>query len=696
LEFEIMARSHPLEKYRNIGIMAHIDAGKTTTTERILYYTGKSYKIGEVHDGAATMDWMEQEQERGITITSAATTCFWNDHRINIIDTPGHVDFTIEVERSLRVLDGAVACFDGVAGVEPQSETVWRQAEKYRVPRMCFVNKLDRTGASFERCVDMIRDRLGARPLVLYLPIGIESSFIGLVDLVHNRAIIWQNEALGAKFDYTDIPDDLKDAAEAARAELIETVVEQDDAVMEQYLEGNEPDADTIKKLIRKGTLNFSFVPVLCGSAFKNKGVQPLLDAVVDYLPSPLDIPDVEGVKLDGETKDTRPPADDAPFSALAFKIMNDPFVGTLTFARIYSGKLEAGTSVTNSVKDKKEKVGRMLLMHANSREDISEAYAGDIVALAGLKETTTGDTLCASNAPIILERMEFPEPVIELSVEPKTKADQEKMGVALNRLAREDPSFRVSSDAESGQTIIKGMGELHLEILVDRMKREFKVEANVGAPQVAYREYLAKPVDIDYTHKKQSGGSGQFGRVKFKLTPGERGSGITFVDSVKGGNIPKEYIPAVEKGMRETAASGSLVGFPIIDFEIDLYDGAYHDVDSSALAFEIAGRAAMREAAQKAGIKLLEPIMKVEVVTPEDYLGDVIGDLNSRRGQIQGTDTRGNAQAVEAIVPLANMFGYVNQLRSFTQGRAQYTMQFSHYDEVPANVAAEVKEKLA
>ena len=690
------ARQTPLERYRNIGIMAHIDAGKTTTTERILYYTGKSYKIGEVHDGAATMDWMEQEQERGITITSAATTCFWNDHRINIIDTPGHVDFTIEVERSLRVLDGAVACFDGVAGVEPQSETVWRQAEKYRVPRMCFVNKLDRTGASFERCVEMIRDRLGARPLVLYLPIGIESSFIGLVDLVHNRAIVWQNEALGAKFDYTDIPDDLKDAAEAARAELIETVVEQDDAVMEQYLEGNEPDADTIKKLIRKGTLNFSFVPVLCGSAFKNKGVQPLLDAVVDYLPSPLDIPDVEGVKLDGETKDTRPPADDAPFSALAFKIMNDPFVGTLTFARIYSGKLEAGTSVTNSVKDKKEKVGRMLLMHANSREDISEAYAGDIVALAGLKETTTGDTLCASNAPIILERMEFPEPVIELSVEPKTKADQEKMGVALNRLAREDPSFRVSSDVESGQTIIKGMGELHLEILVDRMKREFKVEANVGAPQVAYREYLAKPVDIDYTHKKQSGGSGQFGRIKFKLTPGERGAGITFVDSVKGGNIPKEYIPAVEKGMRETAASGSLVGFPIIDFEIELYDGAYHDVDSSALAFEIAGRAGMREAAQKAGIKLLEPIMKVEVVTPEDYLGDVIGDLNSRRGQIQGTDTRGNAQAVEAIVPLANMFGYVNQLRSFTQGRAQYTMQFSHYDEVPANVAAEVKEKLA
>jgi elongation factor G len=692
----IMARSHPLEKYRNIGIMAHIDAGKTTTTERILYYTGKSYKIGEVHDGAATMDWMEQEQERGITITSAATTCFWNDHRINIIDTPGHVDFTIEVERSLRVLDGAVACFDGVAGVEPQSETVWRQAEKYHVPRMCFVNKLDRTGASFERCVDMIKDRLGARPMVLYLPIGIESTFVGLVDLVRNRAIVWQNEALGANFDYVEIPDDLKDAAEMARAELIEMAVEQDDDVMEQYLEGNMPDEATLTRLIRKGTLNFSFVPVLCGSAFKNKGVQPLLDAVVDYLPSPLDIKDVEGLKLDGVTPDTRPPSDDAPFSALAFKIMNDPFVGTLTFARIYSGKLEAASSVTNSVKDKKEKVGRMLLMHANSREDIQEAFAGDIVALAGLKETTTGDTLCASNAPIILERMEFPEPVIELSVEPKTKADQEKMGVALNRLAREDPSFRVSSDAESGQTIIKGMGELHLEILVDRMRREFKVEANVGAPQVAYREYLGKAVDIDYTHKKQSGGSGQFGRVKFKVTPGERGSGIIFNDNVKGGNIPKEYIPSVEKGMRETAASGSLVGFPIIDFEIELYDGAYHDVDSSALAFEIAGRAAMREAAQKSGIKLLEPIMKVEVVTPEDYLGDVIGDLNSRRGQIQGTDTRGNAQAVEAIVPLANMFGYVNQLRSFTQGRAQYTMQFSHYDEVPANVAAEVKEKLA
>ena len=691
-----MARSHPLDKYRNIGIMAHIDAGKTMTTERILYYTGKSYKIGEVHEGTATMDWMEQEQERGITITSAATTCFWNDHRINIIDTPGHVDFTIEVERSLRVLDGAVACFDGVAGVEPQSETVWRQAEKYRVPRMCFVNKLDRTGANFEMCVDMIRDRLGARPLVLYLPVGIESSLKGLVDLVENRAIIWLDESLGAKFEYQDIPADLAEKAAKAREELIEMVVEQDDDVMETYLEGNLPDVATIKRLIRKGTLNFSFVPVLCGSAFKNKGVQPLLDAVVDYLPSPLDIPDIEGLKLDGVTPETRAPRDDEPFSALAFKIMNDPFVGTLTFARIYSGKLETASQVTNSVKDKKEKVGRMLLMHANDREDIQVAYAGDIVALAGLKDTTTGDTLCAINAPIILERMEFPDPVIEVAVEPKTKADQEKMGIALNRLAREDPSFRVTSDHESGQTIIKGMGELHLEILVDRMKREFKVEANVGAPQVAYREYLAKKVDIDYTHKKQSGGSGQFGRVKFTVEPGERGSGIIFNDEIKGGNIPKEYIPSVEKGMRETAESGSLIGFPIIDFVIRLYDGAYHDVDSSALAFEICARAAMREAAQKAGIKLLEPIMKVEVVTPDDFMGDVIGDMNSRRGQIQGTDSRGNAQVVEAMVPLANMFGYVNQLRSFTQGRAQYTMHFSHYDEVPANVAEEVKAKLA
>ncbi|WP_336978003.1 elongation factor G [Altererythrobacter fulvus] len=697
-----MARSHPIERYRNFGIMAHIDAGKTTTTERILYYTGKSYKIGEVHDGAATMDWMEQEQERGITITSAATTCFWKaeegngpEHRLNIIDTPGHVDFTIEVERSLRVLDGAVAAFDGVAGVEPQSETVWRQAEKYGVPRMCYINKLDRTGADFYYCVQTIIDRLGAVPLVLYLPIGAESGFKGLVDLVNNRAIIWKDESLGAEFFYEEIPADLADKAAEYREKLVELAVEQDDAATEAYLEGVAPDVAQLKALIRKGTLEHAFVPVLCGSSFKNKGVQALLDAVVDYLPSPIDVPAIKGVKPGSDEEDSRPSSDEAPFSALAFKIMNDPFVGSLTFARIYSGKLSKG-SYLNSVKEKDEKIGRMLLMHSNNREDIDEAFAGDIVALAGLKETTTGDTLCAKNAPIILERMEFPEPVIELSVEPKTKADQEKMGIALNRLAAEDPSFRVSTDHESGQTIIKGMGELHLEILVDRMRREFKVEANVGAPQVAYRESLSKPVDVDFTHKKQSGGTGQFGRVKVKVAPGERGAGITFIDEIKGGNIPREYIPSIEKGMREQAASGYLIGFPIIDFEIRLYDGAYHDVDSSTIAFEIAGRGAMREVAEKAGIKLLEPIMKVEVVTPEEFMGDVIGDMNSRRGQIQGTDSRGNAQVVEAFVPLANMFGYVNELRSFTQGRAQYTMQFSHYDEVPANVAAEVKEKLA
>ncbi len=697
-----MAREYPLDRYRNIGIMAHIDAGKTTTTERILYYTGKSYKIGEVHDGAATMDWMEQEQERGITITSAATTTFWQaddgkgpKHRINIIDTPGHVDFTIEVERSLRVLDGAVAVFDGVAGVEPQSETVWRQADKYKVPRMCFINKLDRTGADFYYCVQSIIDRLGAVPLVMYLPIGAEGGLKGVVDLVNNRGIVWLDESLGAKFDYVEIPADMADKAAEYRHQLLETIVELDDDVMEAYLDGNEPDVATIKRLIRKGTLAQAFVPITCGSAFKNKGVQPLLDAVVDYMPSPIDVPPIQGINPDTDAEDSRPSDDNAPFAALAFKIMNDPFVGSLTFTRIYSGKLEKGI-VLNSVKDKKEKIGRMLLMHANSREDINEAFAGDIVAIAGMKDTTTGDTLCDPSKPIILERMEFPDPVIELSVEPKTKADQERMGIALNRLAAEDPSFRVSSDHESGQTIIKGMGELHLEILVDRMKREFKVEANVGAPQVAYRESLARPVELTYTHKKQSGGSGQFGEVKVKLSPGERGQGINFIDSIKGGNIPREYIPSVEKGMRETAATGSLIGFPIIDFDIELLDGKYHDVNSSALAFEIAGRGAMREAAQKAGIKLLEPIMKVEVVTPEDFMGDVIGDLNSRRGQIQGTDTRGNAQVVEAFVPLANMFGYVNELRSFSQGRAQYTMQFSHYDEVPANVAAEVKEKLA
>ncbi|MCM8557494.1 elongation factor G [Sphingomicrobium sediminis] len=697
-----MARSHPIERYRNIGIMAHIDAGKTTTTERILYYTGKSYKIGEVHDGAATMDWMEQEQERGITITSAATTTFWKandgqgeEHRINIIDTPGHVDFTIEVERSLRVLDGAVAVFDGVAGVEPQSETVWRQADKYKVPRMCFINKLDRTGADFYYCVNSIVERLGATPLVLALPIGAEDQLKGIVDLVEMRGVVWEDESLGAKFNYTDIPADMADKAAEYREKLVELAVEQDDDAMMAYLEGEQPDTATLKSLIRKGTLARAFVPVLCGSAFKNKGVQPLLDAVVEYMPSPIDVPAIEGIVPDTEETTKRPSSDDEPFAALAFKIMNDPFVGSLTFARIYSGKLSKG-SVLNTVKDKKEKIGRMLLMHSNNREDIEEAFAGDIVAIAGLKDTTTGDTLCAEKAPVILERMEFPDPVIELSVEPKTKADQEKMGIALNRLAAEDPSFRVSTDHESGQTIIKGMGELHLDILVDRMKREFKVEANVGAPQVAYRESLKKPVELTYTHKKQSGGSGQFGEVKVALTPGERGAGITFTDNVKGGNIPKEYIPSVEKGMRETAETGSLIGFPIIDFDIELLDGKYHDVDSSALAFEITGRAAMREAAQRAGIKLLEPVMKVEVVTPEDYLGDVIGDLNSRRGQIQGTDSRGNAQVVSAHVPLANMFGYINELRSFTSGRAQYSMQFSHYDEVPQNVADELKAKLA
>ena len=710
-----MAREYPLERYRNIGIMAHIDAGKTTTTERILYYTGKSYKIGEVHDGAATMDWMEQEQERGITITSAATTTFWTaedpsmdpmsspealregqeKHRINIIDTPGHVDFTIEVERSLRVLDGAVAVFDGVAGVEPQSETVWRQADKYGVPRMCFINKLDRTGADFYYCVQSIIDRLGATPLVLYLPVGAESDLQGVVDLVGNRAIIWDNEQLGATYQHTEIPADLADKAAEYREKLIETVVEQDDDVMEAYLEGEMPDVATLKRLIRKGTMERAFVPVLCGSAFKNKGVQPLLDAVVDYMPSPLDVPAIEGIIPDTDEKDSRPSSDDEPFSALAFKIMNDPFVGSLTFTRIYSGQLSKG-SVLNSVKDKKEKIGRMLLMHSNNREDIDEAFAGDIVAIAGLKETTTGDTLCATSSPIILERMEFPDPVIELSVEPKTKADQEKMGVALNRLAAEDPSFRVTTDHESGQTIIKGMGELHLDILVDRMKREFKVEANVGAPQVAYRESLGREIEVDYTHKKQSGGTGQFARAKMSFKPGERGQGVVFEESIKGGNIPKEYIPSLEKGIRDQAESGYMIGFPIIDFTIHVTDGAYHDVDSSTVAFEICGKGAMREAADRGGIKLLEPVMKVEVVTPEDYLGDVIGDLNSRRGQIQGTDSRGNAQAVEAFVPLANMFGYVNELRSFTQGRAQYTMQFSHYDEVPSSEAQKVKEKLA
>ena len=687
---------YTLDKYRNIGIMAHIDAGKTTTTERVLYYTGKSHKIGEVHDGAATMDWMEQEQERGITITSAATTCFWRDHRINIIDTPGHVDFTIEVERSLKVLDGAVCVFDGVAGVEPQSETVWRQADKYKVPRICFVNKLDRTGADFYRCVDMIKERLGCKPLVLQLPVGSEADLKGVIDLVRMKAIIWQNEDLGAKFDIVDIPEELKEKSNSYRKELVEAAVEEDEKLMEAYLEGKEPSENDLIKCIRKGTLGFNFVPITTGSAFKNKGVQPLLDAVIDYLPSPKDIGNIEATKINSEDKIKMKFDDSEPFSALAFKVANDPFVGSLTFIRIYSGKINAGTSVYNSSKEKTERVGRMLLMHANSREDIKEATTGDIVALAGLKHTITGHTLCNESKPILLEPMEFPDPVIEIAVEPKTKADQEKMGEALARLAKEDPSFRVTSDEESGQTIIKGMGELHLDIIVDRMKREFKVEANVGAPQVAYRETILGSTEVTYIHKKQSGGSGQFAKVTLSVEPLEPGKGREVENKIKGGSIPKEFIPGVEKGVLSVADSGILAGFPVIDYKVTILDGLHHDVDSSVLAFEIASRMCFREACQKATLKLLEPMMKVEVVTPEDFMGDVIGDLNSRRGQVASTEPRGNATAIKATVPLANMFGYINNLRSSTQGRAQYTMQFSHYDKVPQNVQDEVTKKLA
>jgi elongation factor G len=691
-----MSRTHKIEDYRNFGIMAHIDAGKTTTTERVLYYTGKSHKIGEVHDGAATMDWMEQEQERGITITSAATTCFWNGKKLNIIDTPGHVDFTIEVERSLRVLDGAVAVFDSVAGVEPQSETVWRQADKYNVPRMCFVNKMDRMGANFWRTVDMIIDRLGAKPLVLQMPVGSEADFKGMVDLLTMKAIIWEEESLGAKFHEEDIPADLTAKAAEYRQKLLDMVVEQDDAVMEAYLEGAEPDMATIKRLIRKGTISGAFVPVLCGSAFKNKGVQPLLDAVVDYLPSPLDVPPTKGMDVKTGEEMVRHSSDEDPLSILAFKIMDDPFVGSITFCRVYSGKLEAGSSVLNSIKDKRERVGRMLLMHANSREDIKEAYAGDIVAIAGLKETRTGDTLCDPLKPIILEKMEFPDPVIEIAIEPKTKADQEKLGIALSKLAAEDPSFRVSTDQESGQTIIRGMGELHLDIKVDILKRTYKIDANIGAPQVAYRETLGKKVEIDYTHKKQSGGSGQFARIKVVFEPVEAGVGYSFESKIVGGAVPKEFVPGVEKGLESVKDNGLLAGFPVIDFKATLIDGAYHDVDSSVLAFEIAARAAFRELAEKASPKLLEPIMNVEVVTPEEFMGDVIGDLNSRRGQIVGTDSRGNAQVINAMVPLANMFGYVNTLRSMTQGRAQFTMQYDHYEAVPQQAAQEVIAKYA
>ncbi|POF31572.1 elongation factor G [Roseibium marinum] len=691
-----MSRTHKIEDYRNFGIMAHIDAGKTTTTERILYYTGKSHKIGEVHDGAATMDWMEQEQERGITITSAATTAFWKEKRLNIIDTPGHVDFTIEVERSLRVLDGAVALLDANAGVEPQTETVWRQADKYHVPRMIFVNKMDKLGADFDRCVKMIKDRLGAIPLVMQIPVGAENDFLGCIDLLKMKALIWQAENLGAAWDEVDIPAELADRAQEMRDLLIETAVEADEEAMEAYLEGEEPTYERLQAMIRKGTINNEFVPVFCGSAFKNKGVQPLLDAVVDYLPSPIEVPAIKGIDPKTEAEVDRRPSDEEPLSLLAFKIANDPFVGSLTFCRIYSGVLNKGVSLLNTVKDKRERVGRMMQMHSNSREDIDVAYAGDIVAIAGLKDTTTGDTLCDPLKPVILERMEFPAPVIEIAVEPKTKSDQEKMGLALNRLAAEDPSFRVKTDEESGQTIIAGMGELHLDIIVDRMKREFKVEANIGAPQVAYRETITKVAEVDYTHKKQSGGSGQFARIKLTIEPGESNAGFVFESKVVGGNVPKEYIPGVAKGIESVMSSGPIAGFPMLDIKATLTDGAYHDVDSSVLAFEIAGRAGFREGIQKAGPKLLEPIMKVEVVTPEDYMGDVIGDLNSRRGQIAGTENRGVVTVITAMVPLANMFGYVNNLRSMSQGRAQYSMVFDHYEQVPQAVAEEVQAKYA
>ena len=677
-----MARTTEINKYRNIGICAHIDAGKTTTTERILYYTGKSHKIGEVHDGNATMDWMEQEQERGITITSAATTCYWNDYRINIIDTPGHVDFTIEVERSLKVLDGAVCCFDGVAGVEPQSETVWRQADRYKVPRICFINKMDRMGADFDKCVEMFKDRLNVKPAVTQLPIGSEENFKGVIDLVKNKAITWKEEKLGAEFEIADIPEEFKEKSEKARNELIELVVEQDNEIMEKYLNGEIPTEDEIKKCIRKGTVAFSFVPVLCGSAFKNKGVQPLLDAVVDYLPAPNEVLPAKGVNpKDEEEEISRQSNDEEPFSAIAFKIATDEFVGTLTFCRIYSGKVNQGDNILLSVKGKTQRLGRMLLMHSNNREDISEAYAGDIVAITGLKGATTGETICDPNNPIVLEKMDFPDPVIEVAVEPKTKGDQDKMGEALVKLAAEDPSFRVSQDEESGQTIIKGMGELHLDIIVDRMKREFKVEANVGAPQVAYRETINQTGEVDHTLKKQSGGAGQYARVK-----------IVFEDTIKGGAIPKEYIPGVEKGLTLANETGILAGYPVIDYKATLIDGDFHDVDSNVMTFELAAKGAFREGMAKSSPVLLEPVMDVEVVTPEEYMGDIIGDLNSRRGQVGAMENRGNARVFKAKVPLANMFGYVNNLRSMSQGRAQFTMQFDHYAQVPQNVAEEIK----
>jgi elongation factor G len=696
-----MAREYKIEDYRNFGIMAHIDAGKTTTTERILYYTGKSHKIGEVHDGAATMDWMEQEQERGITITSAATTTFWKGRdgkmrRFNIIDTPGHVDFTIEVERSLRVLDGAVALLDANAGVEPQTETVWRQADKYNVPRMIFCNKMDKIGADFYRSVEMIKSRLGATAVVVQLPIGAESEFKGVVDLIEMNALVWRDESLGAAWDVVEIPEDMKAKAVEWREKMIEAAVEIDEEATMNYLEGVMPDNDQIRALIRRGTIDVKFFPMFCGSAFKNKGVQPLLDGVVEFLPSPIDIPAIKGIDAKTEEETVRRADDNEPLSMLAFKIMNDPFVGSLTFCRIYSGKLEKGSGVVNTVKDKRERIGRMLQMHSNSREDIEEAYAGDIVALAGLKEVTTGDTLSDPLKPVILERMEFPEPVIQIAIEPKSKGDQEKMGLALNRLAQEDPSFRVKTDEESGQTIIAGMGELHLDIIVDRMRREFKVEANIGAPQVAYRETITRAYEADYTHKKQTGGSGQFARVKIQFAPNDEGEDFKFESKVVGGSVPKEYVPGVQKGIESVLNSGPLAGFPMLGIKATLVDGAYHDVDSSVLAFEIASRACFRESATKLGAQLLEPIMKVEVVTPEDYVGSVIGDLNARRGQIQGQEARGVAVVINAFVPLANMFKYVDNLRSMSQGRAQYTMQFDHYEAVPNHVSDEIIKKYA
>ncbi len=689
-----VGKTATLDMYRNIGIMAHIDAGKTTVSERILFYTGKSYKIGEVHDGAATMDWMAQEQERGITITSAATTCFWRDHRVNLIDTPGHVDFTMEVERSLRVLDGAVAVFESVSGVQPQTETVWRQADRYNVPRICFINKMDRVGANFFRCVDMIRERLGSNPLVINFPIGNEADFIGVVDVVEMKGITWEDEADSNPI-VGEIPEDLRAKAEELHEKLIEEVVTLDEAVMEAYMEGTKPDVATIKKLLRKGTITQAFNPILCGTAFKNKGVQPLLDAVVDYLPSPLDIPAINGTKMDGETADERHPSNDEPFSAIAFKVANDPFVGNLMFIRIYSGKLSSGSYIYNSTRDKRERVGRMLLMHANAREEIKEATTGDIITLVGMKETVTGDTLCEESKPIILESIHVPEPVISIAVEPKTKADIEKMSLGLQALAREDPSFRVSVDQESGQTILSGVGELHLEILVDRLLREFKVDVSVGEPRIAYRETFRRAIVEDYTHKKQSGGSGQYAQVKIEFEPREPGQGYEFENKIVGGTIPKEYIPGVEKGIKIAQQTGVLIGYPTVDFKATLIDGKYHEVDSNVLCFEIAARACFREAMKKASPKLLEPIMKLSVNTPEEYVGDIIGDLNSRRGQINGIDTEFGNQVVSAFVPLANLFGYVKTLRSLSQGRANPYMELSHYDDVPQNVADEVIKKM-